>query len=254
MAEFSWAAAGDVGLGLLGGLTKGASAYSAAQGAKAQAELSNALRDSQNMVKRSQARLAYRVREINNARIMRAGASRLESTVLSGLRQQDAFVAGSFEQSIADAEQAGAAAAAAAASGVGGAGIEAIGQTVALTNARRGAYTQRRYEQYASDTNRAAREVIPAALESLELGPISLGQDYRRDVVPQGGLSGLAAGLIEGLFSKKDSLQVLLGSLAPGRAPVSDAIPSVSPATGAWSWPVSSSTVVGVDLPPINLK
>lgn len=255
MAQFSWASAFDVGLGLLGGVGKAVSALGASKDRQLEAQLSNELRAANNAVNRSRQGLAATVRTINNNRIMQGGADRLDVTIQNALRTQDSLAAGQFEDSIRAAEAQGASAVAAAASGVGGTGIEAISRTVALTSARQQAYADRRMQQAAGDAQVAARGIMPGALQSLELGPILGGQDYRTNLAPSTDYFGtLTSNLLEGLLSKKDSLQTMLGSLSPDVATSRPITVSGGAADFAFTYPVSQSTVTGVDLPSISLK
>lgn len=252
--EFSWASAADVGLSILG---KGISAWNAGKSAELQAELENSLRAAQNLVNRSKGQLTATVRHINNNRILRQGGEQMAALLQNALRTQDSLSAGRFEDSIRAAEAAGGAAVAAAAAGVGGAGIEAISRTVALTNARRQAQADRQQAQVAGDAQRQASNIMAGALEALQIGPVDMGQDYRRSVPKTTAGGALAAGLIEGLLGAKDSLHTMLGSLQ-NRAPVQESsLPlSVNNQPGAYDFafttPVSQSTVTGVDLAPLQ--
>lgn len=250
MAQFSWAAAADVAGGLLG-------AFGRAQSAKATADLNNAVREGNNEIARAQRGLAATVRGINNKRIMEAAGKNLDAATATAIRTADAVGRRNFEESIRSAEQWGAAAARGAASGLGGAGIEAISRTTSLQIERRRELLESQGSDLVDEATRRTESILSDALMSTEQGPLIARRDDGRSTSP-----GMAGMLIEGLLSKRESLQVLLGSLVPGQEPVSNPIPTaqaqgvplgpVQPARAdfAFTTPVPDQSVVGVPLQP----
>lgn len=245
MAEFSWAAAGDVGLGLLSGLSSGLTALGNAQTANANARTANIVRTAQNDVKRSQRNLAGEIRSINNKRIMDAAGAQLDVLTTNAVRTSDAFVRGNFEQSIKGAEAWGQASARAAASGLGGAGIEAISRATSLTLARQQEATESRQGDVTFDQTQATTKVVSNALIGLAAGPLTASQDFSYSPQASSG-TGIAGALVQGLLGKKDSLNVLLGSLVGA--------PTEPAGTGAVTSPVGQSTVEGKPLATFNIE
>lgn len=217
MAEFSFAAAGDVGLGLLGGLTKGLSALSAQGISEANAEAANKIRAGQNEVERSKRNLAGVVRDINNDRLLVAASKNLDTLTVNAIRTSDSFAKGNFEQSIKDAEQMGVVAARASASGLGGSSIASIGRTVALTQARAEQARADRQGDIQYDQSQATVDVLSNALKSTSTAPLTANMQYGVNTPAAGG-DGIAGALLRGLIDKKDSLKVLLGSMEPNSA------------------------------------
>lgn len=241
MAEFSWAAAEDVGFGLVGGLSKGLNALGAAQIAKANAYAKEVMRKANNQLAASSTQLASTVRNINNNRILEAGAEQVEVLRTNAIRTADSVQSGKFEQSIRDAEQWGHAAAGAAAQGLGGAGVRAIGIVNSLQMARRREMLNSRGEQIAADSERAGTGTMSRALQSLQQGPLQTRQSFGVQSVQT---PNIAQYLLAGLLDKKDSLHTMLGSLYT--QPTSEA----SAAEAATTSPVYSGTVTATDLPP----
>lgn len=251
MATFSWAAAADVGLGLLG-------AFGSASASKAQADAENTIRRVNNEVASSQRGLAATVRSINNRRITEAAGRAQDAAVSTAARTADAVTRRSFEESIQAAEQMGANAARGAASGLGGAGIEAMSQVTSLQIARRQELLESQGQQTVYEASRATVGIMADALMGLEQGPLTARQDFSRSSAP-----GMASALIGGLLSKRDSLQVLLGSLVPGPQATTQPIPesyvgstplppagAPEPASFAFTTPVPEVNIQGTPLPP----
>lgn len=239
MAEFSWAAAADVGLGLMGGVSKGLQALGAASVARSNSRAQALVREGQNAVRRSRLGLAATVRDLNNDRMMENAADQLSGLTTTALRTSDAFARGKFEESIRGAEQWGAAAARASASGLGGSGIEAISRVTSLQIARRQELMESQGSLQVYEAARAGRNVISNALLGLDQSPLTLGNDFSQTADP--GKPNIAGLLINGLLDKKASLQTLLGSLVGDQE-------VASPTGGAVSTPVSQSTVTGTPL------
>lgn len=242
MAEFSWAAAADVGGGLLKGFNSALGYLGAVETAKTNAYVAEKNRQSANLRKRGQLTLASTIRDINNKRLMDSAASEYERITTNAIRTGEAFTRRDFEASVRGAEAQGALAAKVAASGVGGAGIQAVGRTLELQLARARELADSQEQTALYDAAQARSNVIPNAIRQLQQGPLKLGQDYNQAAQPPSPFAGVAGALIAGLLSKKDSLQTLLGSMAPTK----EAGPA---ATGAQTFAVGQSTVTGTDLP-----
>lgn len=238
MAEFSWAAAADVGLGLLGGAGKALGAAGSALMGRANAKAAKDIRDANNTVARSARNLAGTVRSINDDRIMAAAGAQLDTLTKNAVRTGDSFARGKFEQSVRDAEQWGQAAAGAAAAGLGGAGVRAIGMVNSLQIARRKEQLESREGEFTADQTDNAG-VMANALRRLDQSPLTARQDWSTGpAAPSTNWSGF---LLDGLLSKKDSLNVLAGSLYSQPAAVGEA-PS------AQTSPVADSVVKGTPL------
>jgi hypothetical protein len=254
MAEFSWAAAGDVGLGLLGGLTKGLSGMAASSAAKANAEAQNLIREGQNEVERSKRSLAATVRGINNDRLLRAAGKQLDVLTANAVRMSESYTKGNFEQSIKDAESMGAASLRAAASGLGGSSVAAIGQVTQLAQARQAQYRQEAQSDQLYDATQATVDVLGNALRQTSTAPLTASMQYGMNSINQSG--SLAGALLEGLLAKdkRASLQTLLGSLAgdePRAKPTLEVAGGASVPfefEGAEAFPVTDSVVTPTDL------
>lgn len=224
MAEFSWAAAADVGLGLLGGASKALAAAGASKVARVNAEVANDIRKANNETARSARNLAGTVRSINDDRILEAAGKQLDTLTKNAVRTGDSFARGRFEQSVRDAEQWGQAAAGAAAAGLGGAGVRAIGMVNSLQIARRREALESGQAQAESDLADNSG-IIANALRRLDQSPLTARQDWSQTAAaPSVNWAGF---LLDGLMSKKDSLNVLAGSLysqpqAVGTAPTDE--------------------------------
>lgn len=242
MAEFSWAAAADVGGGLLGGFNSALKYLGTVDTAKANAYVAEKNRQSANMRKRGQLTLASTIRDINNKRLMESAASEYERVTTNAIRTGEAFTRRDFEASIRGAEVQGALAAKVAASGVGGAGIQAVGRTLELQLARARELADSQEQTALYDASQARANIIPNAIRQLQQGPLKLGQDFNQAPQPPSAFAGVAGALIDGLLSKKDSLQTMLGSLAPTKS-------GAEPASVGQTFAVGQSTVTGTDLP-----
>lgn len=249
MADFSWAAAADVGLGVLGGLSKGLDALGRAGVASANAESQNIVRAGQNEVRRSAAGLAGTIRGINDKRMMEAASVQRDAFQTNALRTADAFTNRDFETSIRGAEVMGRQAATAAASGLGGAGIEAISRTTDLQLARQKQALDAGQEDVLFDQARGVEAVIPAALRGLNQSPIILGYDQSQNNA--GAPPNIAGALIAGLLDKRASLQTALGSLQDAPEKVPGAPQPASFAFTATTSPVTQSNVTGTVLDPL---
>lgn len=246
MADFSWAAAADVGSGLIGGLSRGLTALGNAEVAKSNAKAANLVREGQNEVRRSAAGLAATIRSINDDRILNAANERRDALVTNAVRTQDAFTRRDFETSVRGAEAHGRISAQVAASGLGGAGITAISKTVDLQLARAKEAAQSQEQSVAYDQGRQVEGVIPSALQALSTSPIILGYDRSVNAVPQS--PNIAGALIAGLLDKRASLQTMLGSLKDNTATDPIGQPKASFAFDATTYPVADRNVTGTPL------
>lgn len=233
-ANFSWAAAIDVGLGALSGLGGALSALASNKVAKANAEAANTIREAQNVQKASANSLAGTIRSINNKRIMESMRKNMDAVVTNSVRTGEAFTRGNFEETIRGAERMGATQARLAASGLGGSGIDAIARTAELTQARA---TEQRMSQQGQVSYEQARALVgmhSSALGQMDISPIGSAMDRSTNTAPQTDWLGQ---VVTGLLSKKDSLHTLLGSF--GRTEVRE---------GAQAFPVTQGTAVGSPL------
>lgn len=237
--EFSWAAAADVGLGLLGGLAGAYNAGSRDIVNKANADAQNTVRRANEQVTASAISLAGTVRSINNARIMRNMQKSFDTITTNALRTSESFTKGNFEQTIKDAEKLGAGYAAAAASGLGGSGIEAIASTQRLMQARAEQSRDEQQGQVTYDQARQLTGLTEAAIGSMDTSPITGRWDRNVSIANSTDTSGM---ILAGLLAKKDSLHTMLGSIGFGEKVTS----------GAVTHPVSRSSVEGTALAPFS--
>lgn len=256
MAQFSWAAAADVGIGLLGAI--GSNKLS-----RAKADADNAVREGNNQIASAQRGLAATIRGINNKRMMEAAGKNLDAATRNAGRTADAVTRGDFEASIKGAEQWGAQAAKSAGSGLGGGGIEAISRSTSLQIERRKELMESQGRDVTYEAAQQTTQIMSNALMGLEQGPLTARMDFSKSYAPN-----MASALIAGLLSKRDSLSVMLGSLVPGQEPTSQPIPSgdaagqpippagppVVQADFAFTTPVPDSTIAGVPLPPRSFE
>lgn len=252
-AQFSWASALDVGLGLWAGQAQG-------KAAAAQASASNAIREANNSIQRSATGLAKTMQDINNKRIMAAAGKNVEALTRAALRQQQAGTRAGFEASIQEAEAAGRVGAAAAAAGVGGASVAAMSSVAGIAAARAREYRQQGLKDASYETVQGLTQVMGNAFRSLDDSPIVAQQDFTQDRA-----SSMSSYLLGALLTKKDSLQTLLGSIQKAKPEAIQGPPWISPwapeaepaPTGndfAFTTPVTESLVQGTPLPPIRLN
>lgn len=262
-AQFSWAAAADVGLGIAGAFGQWGAASAARTVARANADAANVVRGAQNQQRAANTSLAATMRSLQyKAALTNAGeASNAGSELIA--RTQESFTRGNFEQGLRDMEQLGAYTARAAASGVGGASVRAVSYTVRLQQARLAERTEERQGEQVYELNKARAGIFPAAASRLDISPLTGGMDYSRNVAPGGGGggTGLILALTQGLFSKRESLQVALDSIARGETttPLSTGdfarmdrtagIPDLAESSAVRFAPVQAT-----DLPPIFLN
>lgn len=267
MAEFNWEAGVDVGIGLLGGISKGLGALGAAEISKSNARAANLIREGQNMVRRANRGLAATVMNINYKRTMEAAEDQLDSATINTVRTADAFVRSKFEDSIKGAEAMGRAAVKARSGGMGGSGIEAISQVTSLQLARSAQIKEDQEAAALYDSASSGNSIISNAFRSVQTSSSAGGFDFGKN---QASSPNIASALINGLLSKKDSLQTALGSLAPDKqsaggdgaflgsyedmAPASSVAQFAFEQPGADTFAVNQSSVTGVDLGPITMN
>jgi hypothetical protein len=212
-AQFSWAAAGDVGLGLAGAYGQIASAQAGAIVSKANADAQNVIRKAQNEQRASGLSLAATMRGITDKRILdQAGdASNAAAEVLA--RTQQSWLRGNVEQGLRDMEHLGAVTARASAAGVGGGSVAAVSFTQRLQQARAKEQVDQRQGQMTYELIKQRSGIMSAAESRLDISPLSANQDFTTNSAPAGGGGNLMAALTEGLLSKSKSLQVALDSI-----------------------------------------
>lgn len=241
MATFSWASAGDVGLGLLQG-------WASSSASRAQARAANDIREANNSVSRSSSMLARTIQNINNTRILEAGGKQLDAAQRSFSQAQDAFARRGFEGSVKQAEAAGQIAARAAAAGVGGASVQAMAGAAVSSLARQRDYMMNQQEAATYEQLQAMTSIMPNAIRSLDNSAIVTTQDFTRN--RSGGMIG---SLLSSLLGKSNSLHTLLGSLVgddEGQYTNKDTAFHGPPGPVAESFPVRMSNPKGLDLQP----
>jgi len=132
-------------------------------------------------------------------------------------RTQESWTRGNFEQGLRDMEALGAYNARAAASGVGGASIQAVSYSMRLQQAR---VAERQGEKQSEITYELIKQrsgIMPAAVSRLDISPLSPNIDYSVNTASSSAPS-LTASLIQGLLTKRESLQTALNSI-PQEAP-----------------------------------
>lgn len=249
MAEnFSWSSALDVGLGAAQGLLKW-------YGSKNSTIVAEGARKARNTVAASKNSLAATVRTINNQRIMEAAGKAFEAESLNLQRQRGAAAGQRFDQSIRNQENSGARAAQIAASGVGGIAMAAVAGATELMQARMLQQSIEREGQVTYNTAARMSGIIADASASQDRSVIGGNVDSTTATDTGGSVLSLFTSLAAGALGKKDSLQVMLGSLepAPGAttSPVTQATASPYELPQVISTPVRTQTVTGFDLPPL---
>lgn len=212
-AQFSWAAAADVGLGVAGALGSWATASANRRITKANADAANLVRTAQNKQKAANVTLAATARGLaTKAALTNAGEAVNSGSELFA-RTQEAWTRGDFERGLRNMEELGAYAARAAASGMGGASVDAVSRTIQLQHARLEERSDERNAETLYELNKQRTGIMPAAVSRLDVSPLTGNFDYSQNIAPSGSGSGLIPSLIEGLLSKPKSLQVALDSI-----------------------------------------
>ncbi len=228
MAQFSWAAGADVLTGIAGAFGNWASASSNRILANARADAENTIRKAQNEQRASALSLAATVRSIaDDAVLTNAGDAYGSLTELIG-RTQEAAIRGRVEQGIRDSEQLGAAAARAAAAGVGGSSVYMISYSMRLQQARLAERMDEKADETTYELLKQRAGIMPAAVSRVDVSPLNPNLDYSQAYGATGSGQSLTSTLIQGLLSKRESLQVALDSISSDKA--ADA--TVYPTTG----------------------
>lgn len=244
--NFSWAAAADSGLGLLKGLSAWSNTRASNSLSSAQADAANLIRESQNKVRNAQSGLAASIRAMNETRALTAAGKQFNAAGENLARQQDSFTRGNFEAGLADAEKMGALQARGAASGTGGTALLAMSYSTSLQQGRMQQMRTEQQGQVTYDQALVMAGIMPAAQNSRQFAAAGGGLDMGRNLPNRQGNS-LVAALAAGLFSKADSLNVMLGSLEARNGTATG-----SQDSGATTSPVTQSNVYGVDLDPFS--
>lgn len=227
-AQFSWAAAADVGLGVLGGLASWGTASANRKLAKANADAQNTIRKAQNMERASAVSLAGVMRAQGYRAALTNAGEQTNGMAEALARTQESWTRGNFEQGLRDMEQLGALTARASAAGVGGASVNAVSYSLRLSQARLAERQDERQEETQYELLKQMTGVMPATVSRLDVSPLSPNLDYSQNFTPASSGSGLLPALMEGLLSKGKSLQVALDSIQrdePAAAPRGDYVP-----------------------------
>lgn len=217
-AQFSWASAADVGLGIAGAISSWGTSSANAIVAKANAAAANKIREAQNIQRASGLSLAATMRGITDKRILGAAGDATNSASEFMARTHESWTRGNVEQGLRDMEQLGALTARAAAAGVGGSSVNAVSYSMRLQQARLSERTAEKQDETDYELIKQRSGIMPAATSRLDLSPLSANMDYSTNAVAEGSSGNLFASLLEGLLRKKDSLQVALDSI-PRDAP-----------------------------------
>lgn len=158
-----------------------------------------ALNKAETETSNAQSNTARALQVINNNRALRVGGKHFDAASQNRVRSADAFVRGSIEQQIQQAEQNGAYAANLASKGVGGASADAIQGTLLLQQSRQRGAAKATQDYLTYDQAKEQAGIMPSTMNSLDmtvfsgsvdntvvLPPIQQGTDY----------AGLAASLL----------------------------------------------------------
>lgn len=218
-AQFSWAAGADV----LGGVASTISQWGTVSAqrivANAQADSQNKIRGAQNGQRASALSLAATVRSMANAATLTNAGDSFNSASELLARTHEAAVRGDVEQGIRDAEALGAYTARAAASGMGGASVQAVNYSIRLQQARLAERTDEKDTEVRYELLKQRSGIMPSAASRLDISPLNPNLDYSMNLPVTGGGSSLAMSLIQGLLTKRESLQVALNSIPQDSAP-----------------------------------
>lgn len=147
---------------------------------EAQANATNSVTASRNLVEGARGRLARANQVTSNNRVIAAGAKASEVSAVNYIRMRDSATAGNFEEQIKMAEQAGAAHAQQALSGVGGSVVDLVNGTTSLRNARWQAAADQRMKQGDYDAGQQQGEIKRSTIQSLDSSSIIDDLDYNQ--------------------------------------------------------------------------
>lgn len=214
MAQFSWAAAADVGTGIASAISAWGTASANRIVSKANAAAQERVRKAQNQQRASGISLAATMRSQSYRAALKNAETQFNSSGELIARTQESFTRRNFEQGLKNVEQIGAFAARAAAAGVGGASVRAVSSTMQLQQDRLSERQGERDEETMYELVKQRTGIIPAAVSRLDVSPLNPNIDYT-PTFQQGPTGGNLLGfLTEGLLSKSKSLQVALDSIS----------------------------------------
>jgi hypothetical protein len=217
MAQFSWAAGMDVASGIAGAFASWANASSQRILSKAAAQAQAVVRDGQNKQRAANLSLAATMRSIADDAVLNNAGDSYNSMSELIARTQEAAIRGNVEQGLRNAEQIGAFAARSAAAGVGGASVHMVSYSMRLQQARLAERMQERNEETTYELLKQRSGIMPAAVSRMDVTPLNANFDYSFNGGQAGNGPSLAASLVEGLLSKRASLQVALDSISQDR-------------------------------------
>lgn len=212
-AQFSWAAAADVASGIGGAISAWGTASANSIVSRANAEAQNRIRAAQNLQRASGLSLAATMRGITDHRIMSAAGDATNSASEVIARTHEAWTRGNIEQGLRDMETFGAVTARAAAAGVGGASVNAVSYSLRLQQARLAERQGEKQDELNYEMLKQRSGIMTAASQRMDLSPLAASMDYSLNSTPSGEGGNLMGALLQGLLSKKDSLQVALDSI-----------------------------------------
>lgn len=211
-SSFSWAAAGDVGLGIGNAISAWSTASANATVASANADAQRVIRDGQNKERAAALSLAATVRSLSfHSALTNAGNADADAADLIA-RTQQAWTSNKFEMGLRHLEQLGAYTARAAAAGVGGASVQQTSYSVRLQQDRVAKQMDQRENSLSYELIKQRSGIMPATVSRLDVSPLSPNIDYTPSYAGSS-TPNLGLSLIQGLLSKKDSLQVALDSI-----------------------------------------
>ena len=211
----SYAAAGQLGLTLISGLSQRAQQKAQNSVYEAEAQAANVIRAGQNVEKAGRNNLAnWMTQENNKRRLVEAGAV-LTATAQTLARQREVGTAESLEAQLSEAEAQGALAANVALSGASGASVDVLDMATALKRQRADLYRTRALGYADYDLRQRLLGIIPQAGASLDTGTTLEGLDYGRNTSRGQRVQGnWLADLGAFALSKPDSFSQLTGSVS----------------------------------------
>lgn len=218
-AQFSWAAASDVGMGIAGAISAWGTASANKIITSANIDAQNTVRKAQNEQRAGNLSLAATMRGISyRATLTNAGDEYGNATEMLA-RSQQAWTSNSLEQNLHNAQQFGAVAARSAAAGVGGASVRATSYSMQLQQDRMDQLQTERQGQQTYEMVKQRAGIMPAAGSRLDVSPLNPNLDYSQSFAPIGNSSNLLGALATGILSKSKSLQVALDSIPTSTTP-----------------------------------